>query len=50
MMTTTKSWLRSWWGLNDGNNIAAPIIDGGNFWFGLSYTTKSKWGKLFWLY
>jgi hypothetical protein len=36
-MTTTQttmmmmSWLGSWWGPNDKNNIAAPVINGGNF-------------------
>jgi hypothetical protein len=35
-MTTTKSWLESWWRLDDGSNITAPIVNGGNFWLGLS--------------
>jgi len=36
--TTTKpmSWLGSWWGPNNSNNVAAPIVNGSNFWFGLS--------------
>ena len=33
---TTKSWLGSWWGPDDGSNIAAPVVDGRNFRFGLS--------------
>lgn len=28
--TTTTSWLGSWWGLEDGNDVAAPVIDGGD--------------------
>jgi hypothetical protein len=36
MTTTRMSWLRSWWGPNDGSNVAAPVVDSGGFWFGLS--------------
>jgi hypothetical protein len=32
----TMSWLRSWWGLENRNNVAAPVINGGIFRFGLS--------------
>ncbi len=31
-----QQWLRSWWGSEDKSNFAAPVVDGGNFWFGLS--------------
>jgi hypothetical protein len=34
--TMTKSWLGSWWGPNDGSNLAAPVVNGGNFSFGFS--------------
>jgi hypothetical protein len=33
---TTMSWLGSWQGPKDGNNVAAHVVNGGNFWFGLS--------------
>jgi hypothetical protein len=29
--TMTMSWLGSWWGPNNGNNVVAPVIDSGNF-------------------
>jgi hypothetical protein len=31
----TMSWLGSWWGPNDRNNVMALVIDGSTFWFGL---------------
>jgi hypothetical protein len=31
MTMTTKSLLRSWWGPTNRNNVAAPVVDGGNF-------------------
>jgi hypothetical protein len=31
MKTMMTTWLGSWWGTDDRNNIAAPIIKGGNF-------------------
>ncbi len=34
--TTPMSWLGSWWGPNDSNNVAAPVVNGSNFWFGIS--------------
>ena len=39
--TMTMSWLRSWWGPDNRNNVAAPIVNGGDFWFGLSLASQS---------
>jgi hypothetical protein len=36
MTMTMMSWLENWWGPNNRNNIAAFIINGNDFWFGLS--------------
>jgi hypothetical protein len=48
---TTMSLLGSWWGPNDGNDVAAPIINGGNFWFGLyHFDFQLKGRELFWLF
>ncbi len=33
---TTMSWLGSWWGPDNGNDVSATVINGGDFWFGLS--------------
>jgi hypothetical protein len=36
MTMMTMSWLGSWWGPDDGNNVAAPVVNGNGIWFGLS--------------
>ena len=35
-MMTTMSLLRSWQQPNNKNNVAAPVVNSGNFWIGLS--------------
>jgi hypothetical protein len=35
-MTTMMSWLGSWWGRDEGNNVVVSDVDSGIFWFGLS--------------
>jgi hypothetical protein len=47
---TTMSLLGSWRGPDNGNNIVAPDVNGGNFWFGLyHFDFQLKGGDLFWL-
>ncbi len=49
----TMSLLGSWQGPDDRNDVAAPVVNGGNFlvWaFTILTSSRQRGGELFWLY